>query len=140
VDFCGISNAKIPIIGTAFGVCSDQRFGGKNRLIGDFLGFYARSATNSWQPVARASAFIFFSIKIPLKTTWFEEKIHHKVESNQRFAVEHKKEKTRFCTETCLTANLRLDLAVKIFFQNLVVSRNMKVNADALNMSRLPAC
>jgi hypothetical protein len=33
---------KIPIYGHAFGVC-----GVKNRLIGDFLGFYARSATNS---------------------------------------------------------------------------------------------
>jgi hypothetical protein len=42
VDFCAINNAKIPIIGAAFGVCRV-----KNRLIGDFLGFYARSATNS---------------------------------------------------------------------------------------------
>jgi hypothetical protein len=43
VDFCATSNAKIPIIGAAFGVCKV-----KNRLIGDFLGFYMRSATNSW--------------------------------------------------------------------------------------------
>jgi hypothetical protein len=47
VDFCAINNAKIPIIGAArtfgsMGVC-----GVKNRLIGDFLGFYARSTTNA---------------------------------------------------------------------------------------------
>jgi hypothetical protein len=42
VDFCATNNAKIPIIGAAFGVC-----GVKNRLIGDFLRFYVRSATNS---------------------------------------------------------------------------------------------
>jgi hypothetical protein len=43
VDFCAISNAKIPIIGAAFGVC-----GGKNRLAVGFSRFYARSATKSW--------------------------------------------------------------------------------------------
>jgi hypothetical protein len=32
VDFCATNNAKIPIIGAAFGVCRV-----KNRLIGDFL-------------------------------------------------------------------------------------------------------
>jgi hypothetical protein len=34
VDFCATNNAKIPIIGVAFGVCRV-----KNRLIGDFWGF-----------------------------------------------------------------------------------------------------
>jgi hypothetical protein len=47
VDFCAINNAKILIIGAArtfgsMGVC-----GVKNCLIGDFLEFYVRSATNS---------------------------------------------------------------------------------------------
>jgi hypothetical protein len=41
VDFCGISNAKIPIIGVALAVCRV-----KDRLIGDLWGFCARSATN----------------------------------------------------------------------------------------------
>jgi hypothetical protein len=41
VDFCAISNAKIPIIQPALAV-----FKVKNRLTGDFLGFYTRSATN----------------------------------------------------------------------------------------------
>jgi hypothetical protein len=35
VDFCATNNAKILILGAAFGVC-----GVKNRLIGDFLRFY----------------------------------------------------------------------------------------------------
>jgi hypothetical protein len=42
---------------------------------------------------ARAPAFTFFSIKIPLKATFLEEKIYHEVESNQRFAVKEGREK-----------------------------------------------
>jgi hypothetical protein len=42
VDFLRLKPQKIPDLWAAFGVCRV-----KNRLIGDFLGFYARSATNS---------------------------------------------------------------------------------------------
>jgi hypothetical protein len=42
VDFLCLMPQKIPDNRAAFGVCRV-----KNRLIGDFLGFYARSATNS---------------------------------------------------------------------------------------------
>jgi hypothetical protein len=42
VDFCTISNAKIPIIRPALAVWKVM----KNRLIGDFLGFCAQSVTN----------------------------------------------------------------------------------------------
>jgi hypothetical protein len=41
VDFCAISNAKIPIIRPALAVCRVKKC-----LAVTFLGFYARSATN----------------------------------------------------------------------------------------------
>jgi hypothetical protein len=40
----------------------------------------------------RATSFNFFSVKIPLKEASLEEKIHHEVESNQRFTVEERRE------------------------------------------------
>jgi hypothetical protein len=43
VDFLRLMPQKIPDYWAAYGVCRV-----KNRLIGDFLGFYVRSATNSW--------------------------------------------------------------------------------------------
>jgi hypothetical protein len=42
VDFLRLMPQKIPDCWAPFGVCRV-----KNRLIGDFLGFYAQSATNS---------------------------------------------------------------------------------------------
>jgi hypothetical protein len=57
VDFCVTSNAKIPIIGAARTEGSTNlRFEGvcrvKNHLIGDFSGFYVRSATNPYVPMS----------------------------------------------------------------------------------------
>jgi hypothetical protein len=40
----------------------------------------------------RALPFNFFSVKIPLKPACLEEKIHHEVKSNHRFAVEEERE------------------------------------------------
>jgi hypothetical protein len=45
VGFCAILYRKNHDLWAAFGVCKV-----KNRLTGDFWGFYARSATNSWRP------------------------------------------------------------------------------------------
>jgi hypothetical protein len=75
----------------------------------------------------RASAFTFFNIMLLLKTAYFEERIHRKVESNLRFAVE-KGSKKGLGSKNFFDF---FDLAVKIL-QILIVSRNMKVNAGAL--------
>ncbi|MDR2019620.1 MAG: hypothetical protein LBQ14_02525 [Treponema sp.] len=48
VDFCAARGAKPPVIGAASDLKVRRNLQGKNRLICDFLGFYAQSATNSW--------------------------------------------------------------------------------------------
>jgi hypothetical protein len=47
VDICATSTAKIPIIRRAANRRFDEVCRVKDRLIGDFLGFYTQSAINS---------------------------------------------------------------------------------------------
>jgi hypothetical protein len=69
VDFCTTGNAKIPIIGAAANLRFDGVCRVKNRLAGDFSGFYAQSATNSW--VFKKSSCLQVTYKPVSKATGF---------------------------------------------------------------------